>query len=841
MCPFLPIVVAIVAAQAPVSAQGNPDDQMVHVTADELTYDKSGDLLIARGHAILRTSKVSMWADEMQYDRAHQHAWARGNVMMVSGFTTAVGDEVEADLQTDEVTIKGGLLLQKRNVKPELLAGATTPEQLKRMGQTTLIMTGDYIKRVEPDHFDVKHLSFTPCDCDLNRPSWHIESVWADVESGERAILWLPVIYLHQRLPIIAPSGSLPVLPLPVLYLPLKDRRSGLLVPRPSWGVLNGFTIDVPLYVTLGRSYDVTLTPGYYSGASKNADGSYPSPYGVKGGRLQTEFRYVPSSQTSGRFSVGLLNDLRDQRDPTDPNKPLLLDQNDTSTVVHRHRGLRWEGSLQHDQDLGGGFFDRVDAFVVSDGYYVRDLQADILARENQYLRSTAVLFHRDSDTYAGLDVAYRQDLRWGYSIFNNDRLPDGTLLRGPNTLQRIPGLIYDVPERRWAGPIFGAIHLEYARIAPLVGNTGDEGTDGVFDPGNPDPDGSQGDRKFQPGEREARDRIDFRPHLSASFPLGRYARLTPYAAYREDVYVGEATGTTSHRGYPLVGVTSETELSRIYGSQSQGFRHSIAPSVELRYVPPVLGSAWPSPYDEVDAAVPTEGLTQAIVQVSQRLSQRSGTSTREIVRLDVGQGFDLRHRSAADFFARLGLYAGPLSAYGLTRYDLFAKNLTQISASLNYTISPQFGFYSRYENLTRGGPDRLRRGIDALVGPQVDRSLTFVSERAQQLVAGVGGRLKFGLGFRYEAQAWPIQDPLTPADPATGVVPQHLFWSVEQQIFGISLAPACDCWRLDISAILRRNADRTGFASPDFALTLVISRFGSLGVSGSGAGAVGY
>src|SRR5262249_4989162 len=148
--------------------------------------------------------------------------------------------------------------------------------------------------------------------------------------------------------------------------------------------------------------------------------------------------------------------------------------------------------------------------------------------------------------------------------------------------------------------------------------------------------------RPFGLDKREARDRIDFRPRLSASFPVSHLARLTPYAAVREDLYVGEVTGTFSHRGYLMNGIIFDTELSRIYGIAGSRKRHSITPSVEFRYVPPVVGAGWSSPYDEVDSAVPKQGLTQAIAQVSQRLSGSTGNSIVDLARMDVGQDFDL-------------------------------------------------------------------------------------------------------------------------------------------------------------------------------------------------------
>lgn len=801
--------------------QGTPGD----LIADELTYERSGRVLVARGHAVLRDNGVTVWADELTYDQTLQHATARGNVMMVRGLTVAFADEIGVDLQSDDATLERGFLIQKRGVKPERLLAAKSAEELRDLGQVSLAMTGTRIKRIGEGHFLVDQLSFTPCDCNPAKPTWRIDALHADLVEGERAILTLPVIYVH----------SVPVFAFPWMYLPLSERRTGLLVPQPVFSAFNGFTIDLPIFITLGRSYDLTLTPGYYAGASPDAAGHLP-PYGIKGPRLQTEFRYVPSDQTRGRFSFGLIDDRREVRDPVTV----------AALLPDRPRGLRWEIALQHAQELGGGFSDRVDAFAVSDGFYVRDLTPDILRRVEPYLRSTAALYRRDEDSYAGLDVAIRQDLRWGFRLFGKDYNQDGVQQIGPNTMQRLPGITYDFPQRQLWGPLFGGFRVEYSRIAPLSGLTGDEGRSGVYDP-TPSYvqawDNTQGDRKYQPGEREARDRIDFRPRISAGFAAGKFARFTPYAAYREDIYLGEVTGKTIQRGYPTLGVTADSELSRVYPLQSGALRHSIAPSIELRYVPPVLGSAWPILYDEVDAAVPAQGLFQSVTQLSQRWSRRLGAVNYEMLRLDLGQDWDLRRRALGDSFARAWFSWGRVDASAVVRHNFSERRLNQLSADLGVNLWTGAAVSVGYENITIQGPERFRRGIDSLVGAPLPAPFQLLAQdptgataesplnpgfRAQRILASFRTTLPWGLGFRYLAF---IQPHIKSAPPETPPPDLKLRWAIVQQQGVLTFNPACNCWRLEIYAGLRPNDTYTGFSSPSFGATLVISNFGSFGI----------
>ncbi|AEI66150.1 LPS-assembly protein LptD [Corallococcus macrosporus] len=875
---LVPLAAALLVStsQVPLTTQlALPNGENAQLAADLVVYEADTKVVTARGNAVLRTETMQLRADEVTYDAANPFVTATGNVVYVGpGGLAAVADTVKMDVRTYEANLEGGLFMQKQGVTQEALFTAKTPQELRAMGETPLLMSGSRIRRTGENTFVVEDLAFTPCNCSPDEPGWRMEASSATIVLGERATMTLPVVYVK----------SVPVFALPWIYMPLSQRRTGLLIPKPTLSALNGFTLEQPLFITLGQSHDLTLTPGYFSGGTELHDvpGATeqvrePRYQGVKGPRLLTEFRYAPSERTRGRATLGFLYDLRPIRDPRYGTFfRRTVDGVATPEYVDERRGLRGEASWQHTQDMGGGWHNRVDAAFVSDGFYTRDLTADLVTQDFTYLRSTGAVFQRQDDLYAGLDVSLRQDIRWGYRFFQDNRVPAATdparpELKGPTTFQRLPAITLALPERPVLGRLMGGLSVQYLRLAPLRGGYGDEGIDGLFradgtytpfgfDGWPPPADTTQSDGSFNSNDREARNRVDFFPRLSTSFGLGSLLRVSPSLGVRQDVWLGEVSGRTWQRGYPLAGLLLESQVARVFEGRETSFRHAITPSLELRYVPggwgrlPSAGTSGEDvarPYDDLDAAVPfqrdgrTRGFLHAVLAVDQTLRFKRGTDIREPLRLRIGQGFDLtRHVPAAgkvedpgpvlrDTFARLSATAGIFTAAGTVRYDPNMGRISGLSAEVNVDDGKGHAAYARFDDLlwsgqgafARGadpravGPDVLRRSLDTLVGGLSRVEPGFPpAERAQALIAGTRLKLGFGLGVRYEAIVQPLyQDPITQENRP-----------LAQQTFGLSYGPACDCWRVEGVVTLRRELGLE-FSGVNF----IVADFGSFGSGG--------
>lgn len=784
MVGLLLLTVALTTASGQLPVPSSPEDllgETVELRGDVRVETEPGEVLIARKNAVLRTGTSVLRAEEITYNHTTQRAEARGNVRLVMRGLVGFAEHVTVDLRhrsltAESATGEGAAFVQKENVAPEELAALETSEQLAKAGRNAFSFTTKGFRFQEDGAYVLEESSFTPCDCDVLRPSWRISTRGAEVKPGESATLTVPAVHVY----------GVPVLLLPWLYLPLAERASGLLMPEITGSGLSGFQLDQPLFLTLGRSYDLTLAPGYAFG-NEPRDPTQGS-LGVKGPRLSTEFRYAPSATIDGRMWLQLLYDLKPERDPINPN---------VLAPGAQPRGPRSWGLWEHRQQLGNGFFGRADVKLYSDGFLFADTTNNSgFARSYYDVPSTATVYHRGQDDYAGLALAYRQDIRWGYPLFGDAPRPP--------VFQELPTLRYALPTVPLFGPVTGGVELELSRLSPLGALLGDEGTDGVYWPALPDADGTQGNGRLDPGERQARTRLDVMPRVNATFDLGGVLRLTPYLAVRESIYLREVERTTSHRAYGMVGAYLDTELSRVFGEGATAIRHSIMPSVELRAVPRVFGQRAPQVYDEVDAAVPEDGFFQGQVALRQKVLARVGTTgTAELGRLDVVQGVDFLERRLGETSGRIRAVLGPVTAEARGRLDLFTpevdERLTQLSANLGWNIiANRLSVSAGYERALASS-EQVRRPIDMLLppplGPQVpgpgaglacSNPNALANTPVDRVLAGASASFPFGLNVGYGAE-------VQRRDPARCDVTE-LF----SQTLSVSFSPSCDCWRLN-------------------------------------------
>ncbi len=810
------------------------------VHADSVSYDGKRKLTDARGNAKFRATGVALDAKHLSYDELSSTLTATGDVVgrvVQPGMLVVVGEEIRIRFegeQISEIWLPNAKALGKSKVAPSALLGASTRTEAESIGTSMALVTAHHLVR-EKKGWRADGVTIVPCDCDVLKPSWGISAARAHIDFDAKRVSAASAIVRVRKVPIFW---------IPWLSLPLEERQTGLLFIKPSYTQLNGFGIEVPVYLTLGRSMDLTLTPGYVTG------GPQVSAYGIAGPRLTTEFRYVPSETARGRVQVGLLYDLRQQRDPLEP-----------TATNGKQRGLRGEFSWQHFQDWGASLGTRLDVNAYSDGYFNRDLTTDVVAATSSVLNSSATLFYRRDDFLLTLDVALGQDLRNGYSwLGTGPAVANSTsphFARG--TLQRLPAITATVPWKDLWGPLRFDASGSYVRLAPLFSLTGDEGVGanegstyagttelswscinqrlggaGTAGCAIPIDRSGVGDRRYQEGEREARDRFTGFPRLGAFGTLGSAVNLSSWVGWRESLWIGEASGRFWQRGALVIDGVAESEIARSFGS----WRHSITPAVALRSIPvqevtttnPSGGS--PVPYDAVDGA---DGvLLGPRVQVATELRQRVSDSARGIkFQLDLGQGFylvspEVVAPTLGETYGKFGFSWNWYRVDAQARLDPILGRLTRGAISGSIDDGRGHSLWVRYDNILSDGTDRTRAPLDLLFGAPVPASST---SRAESLTAGANW--KFGVfGLRYE-----ILLNATDWDGANGR-PSNPVLSLAQHTLSVAFTPACNCWRIDLYA--RQGLDATSptrpkLAVPDVGLLLNIAGLGTIGGASGG------
>ena len=113
-------------------------------------------------------------------------------------------------------------------------------------------LEGDQLTRSNGNDYAARNALFTPCLCEAGEsPAWAFRADEIEAQIGGYADLSHPILEIK----------GIPVLYLPHLKLPLKDRRqSGFLMPTFGFESRSGNIYTQPVYFDLGPSSDATFT-----------------------------------------------------------------------------------------------------------------------------------------------------------------------------------------------------------------------------------------------------------------------------------------------------------------------------------------------------------------------------------------------------------------------------------------------------------------------------------------------------------------------------------------------------------------------------------------------------
>jgi LPS-assembly protein len=709
--PSFPVLVAALVALVARLASAAPPALppgvagAVEVTGDRVTYEPGTGKVLLEGNAVVRRGAVVLRARSAEWDPSTGEVRASGHVLLTDPTRVISADAVRAVIG-GEFEAEGVVAFVKD--RPVDLSQAPGVAEAGRTGRNALTFSSPSLRGAPDGHLRLQRARLTLCDCPGGAPpSWEVTATEADVVPGDRAILRWPVLRVAP--PLASRTYAVPLLRLPWLYVPLGERQSGLLIPTVGSTRAGGFTVNQPLFLTLGRSADATLTGDWFAGHSRSrVDAGDPS---IRGPGARLELRWAPAEHAEGRAELAWLHDLDDEHGG-----------------AHGDRGAL---ELTHRQLVSDRTAVVAGLHLASDPVWVRDTVADALARSAPYRRSDLTVSSRSDAIVSEAGVSYLQPLDpvartspWG--PLGLERRASSRL--GAGVLDLVPTAV---------GPLQLSGHLGATRFAAL-------------------------DHQLDAMSRPAMSRADARAEVAAPVLLWRALTLAPYLRGAALGYAPDG-GPSQATAWGIAGAVAETEVSRRFGE----IRHAVAPRLEWRAGSSTVGEPLPTAYDLYDRAAPgllsasSGGFQQLRASVETRLETASAT----VLRLELGQDIDLRERRFAEAFTAVGVAAGPLTVDASARWFSVDKrppgapapasgtipsrldDVNELRASLGLRDHRGDAVTAGFLSVAPGGSGRLVAGLD----PLFDTRAVSVGASGQATF-GVRANLGGGARIGYDA-----------------------------------------------------------------------------------------
>lgn len=224
-----------------------------------------------------------------------------------------------------------------------------------------------YIKQIEENRFYAKDIMYTLCNCKEDN-TWELSAKSLYYEKDGFLLSLSNVIYFY----------GLPSFYLPIIILPVGERRSGFLLPEIGFNSIMGYSLKNAYYQTLGTSADATI---------------YLNLMSRKGEMYSIEFRYKPLHNLYGKMMFSFVNDTSDS--PFD-----------------KRFNIKNEHKFEYNERVNIG----ITTHLVSDSSYMYDFLFDFWERNTEYTLSRfylnfwkdSFLFNLSNDFYQN----FKQNLR---------------------------------------------------------------------------------------------------------------------------------------------------------------------------------------------------------------------------------------------------------------------------------------------------------------------------------------------------------------------------------------------------------------------------------------------
>lgn len=640
-------------------------------------------------------TEVTVKADWIAYDVEQNSIKAKGNVSVSNDTDQLLAEEGVLNLDSETGTFKEATILRK---------------------SLDLHLEGKTIEKTGVNTYHIVDGWVVTCKVpEGNTPPWSFAASDTVVTQGEYATL------KHATFRI----KDIPVLYSPWLMLPIgNQRQTGILFPEVSNSDRNGFGFNLPLFLNISDSSDLTIYPEYFA---------------KRGFMPGMEFRYTLAPQQKGAIMATYLSDSL-----SDPSE---VDYYTETGYTHTNKDRYWvRGKLDHDFD--DGLVSRVDLDIVSDRDYLVEFNSGITG------------FQQTNSKF--LDV-------FGRSFQNrtSDQRKNSLKLLKSWDGMAIEGVflaINDVRQDKSSPtPLWKLPSLDFTGSRPLGESTItlDWDTDYV---------------NYYRENGVGGHRFDIFPRLSAPLPLGPYLEARTEAGLRDTFYSVQTFGDgawdqndTPNRFlgdfHVEVGSTLLRDFSLDMGDTT-GFSHKLRPFVQYDYLSNANQDNLPE-FDSIDRIRETNAITYGIDNFFDLFGSSGGkSSSRDYGNIKFSQSYDLRSEVSDTPLSPINIKVRwfPLKTARViykTDFNVYGSGFTSHTLETSYTNSRGDYLNIDYRYADEGLVQQLNLRARAQLFDTVFASYNIEHSLSESRI------IEQNISLRYQPACWSVelQSRYTPGD----------------------------------------------------------------------------
>ncbi len=476
------------------------------IKAEKLVFFHNSKVVIAQGSVEVKRGKLRVYADKIIYDQDQGKIYASGHVVIHLDQDVLKGSKGSLDIKTSTGEVENAFLYLKRN---------------------NIHLTAKRLEKTGPEEYHAKEATVSTCPMPNQDWRFRCKELTLTVDGEAEA----KNTFFEIR--------EIPVLFTPWLYVPInRYRKTGFLIPEYTSSKRNGIGLDVPFFLALNDSMDLTF---------------YQHPMSSRGWMEGIEYRHVFSSTDKAVVRYNFLGDKKDD--------------NDFNGDGHtRGNDFRWWLRGKLNQSLPLGFDGKLDVDLMSDMDYLQEFDTGLmgftrsdetfrkwfhrnLAEDTDKIRpSVAQITKETQDMFLGLHGRYNDNHFFGRRGF---------------TVQTLPSVfLHSFKQPLWGRRLYYEFDFDYT------------------------------DYWREQGTKEHRIRLN--PAISMPFDLLNWADLVVTGAVEDSVYVAygreeesniNPDDTANRFRYSIQADMTKT-FARNYTHGKALWRHYITPRIRYVYSP---------------------------------------------------------------------------------------------------------------------------------------------------------------------------------------------------------------------------------------------------------------